>query len=127
MKNFASIASLIATLALAPAAYAGGDGECHFHGNAPAKESVVTGCAKQQKDALAAKGKIDASWKTVALEKAVDKRRYLPEIIRLHNELGQVYSYRGNMPKAIEQFEQWLFCRILVDFAPFERQICLRN
>ncbi len=70
MKNFASIASLIATLALAPAAYAGGDGECHFHGNAPAKESVVTGCAKQQKDALAAKGKIDASWKTVALEKA---------------------------------------------------------
>ena len=70
MKNFASIASLIATLALAPAAYAGGGGDCHFHGNAPAKESIVTACAKQQKDALAAKGKIDASWKTVSLEKA---------------------------------------------------------
>ena len=41
----------------------------------------------------------------LSLEKAVDKRRYLTEIIRLHNELGQIYSYRGNMPKAIEQFE----------------------
>lgn len=40
-----------------------------------------------------------------SLELATDKRRYLPELVRLHNELGQLYSYRGEMPKAIEQFE----------------------
>lgn len=70
MKNSISIASLITILTLAPAAHAGGGGDCHFHGSAPAKESIITGCAKQQKDTLAAKGKIDASWKAVALEKA---------------------------------------------------------
>ncbi len=40
-----------------------------------------------------------------SLEQAIDKRRYLPELVRLHNELGQLYSYRGDMPKAIAQFE----------------------
>ncbi|MBS1809463.1 MAG: VCBS repeat-containing protein [Acidobacteria bacterium] len=40
-----------------------------------------------------------------SLEKALDKRRYLAEIVRLHNELGQLYSYRGNMNKAITHFE----------------------
>ncbi len=75
MKNSVFTASLIAALAFAPAvfapsAYAGGDGDCHFHGNAPAKESTVIGCANQQKDALVGKGKIDASWKSVKLLKA---------------------------------------------------------
>jgi ASPIC and UnbV/FG-GAP-like repeat len=41
----------------------------------------------------------------LSLEKATDKRRYLAEIIRLHNELGQIHSYRGDMAKAIAQFE----------------------
>lgn len=40
-----------------------------------------------------------------SLEKALDKRRYLTEIVRLHNELGQLSSYRGEMPKAIVHFE----------------------
>lgn len=59
----------------------------------------------------AAKGEAEASAfrsaesYLVSLEKAIDKRRYLTEIVRLHNELGQVYSYRGDMPKAIAQFE----------------------
>lgn len=75
MKNSVFTASLIAALALAPAvfspsAFAAGDGDCHFHGNAPAKESIVTGCASQQKDALVGKGKIDASWKSAKLQKA---------------------------------------------------------
>ena len=74
MKNFTATASLFATLvathAFAPVVYAGGGGDCHFHGSAPAKESIVIGCANQQKDALAGKGKIDASWKSVKLEKA---------------------------------------------------------
>ena len=70
MKKFASMATLIATLAFAPAAFAGGGGSCHFHGNAPAKEAVIVGCATDYKDGLASKGKIDASWKGVQLEKA---------------------------------------------------------
>ena len=75
MKNSVFTTSLVATLAFAPAvfsptAYAGGGGDCHFHGNALAKESIVTGCANQQKDTLIGKGKIDASWKSAKLQKA---------------------------------------------------------
>ena len=70
MKNFVSIAALVTTLVMAPSAFAGGGGPCHCHGNTPVAESVVTGCANDQKDALISKGKIDASWKTVQLDKA---------------------------------------------------------
>lgn len=70
MKNFVSIATLVATLAFAPTAFAGGNGGCHFHGNAPIKESILTGCASEQKDALISNGKIDTSWKAVKLDKA---------------------------------------------------------
>lgn len=44
---------------------AGGGGDCHFHGSAPAKEETVTMCAAKRKAALIDKGKIDASWKDV--------------------------------------------------------------
>jgi len=40
-----------------------------------------------------------------ALEKSVDARRHQFEIARLHNEVGQIWSYRGEMTKAIEHFE----------------------
>ena len=40
-----------------------------------------------------------------SLEKATDKKRYRLEIARLHQEVGQLYAYRGDMPKAIEHFE----------------------
>lgn len=71
MKKIISIASLVATLSFAPAAFSGGGGGgCHFHGNAPIKESILTGCANEQKDALISNGKIDASWKAVKLDKA---------------------------------------------------------
>lgn len=70
MKNFVSIAALVTTFALAPAAYAGGDGGCHFHGSAPVKEGVIVGCATEYKDDLVSKGKIDPSWKGVKLDTA---------------------------------------------------------
>ena len=70
MRKFASIATLIATLAVAPAAFASGGGGCHFHGNAPIKESILVGCATEYKNGLASNGKIDASWKGVKLDKA---------------------------------------------------------
>ena len=70
MKNFASIVILSSALFTTSAAFAGGGGNCHFHGNMPAKEAVVVGCATGEKDALAASGKIESSWKSVKLDKA---------------------------------------------------------
>ena len=70
MKNLISIATLLATLSFAPAAFASGGGNCHFHGNAPAKESVVVGCAREQINKLVADAKIEMSWKTATLDKA---------------------------------------------------------
>lgn len=70
MKNFISIATLTAALFVAPSAFAGGGGGCHFHGNAPVKEAVIAGCATEKKDGLIGSGKIDASWKSVKLDKA---------------------------------------------------------
>lgn len=70
MKEITSIATLVAALAFAPAVFASGGGGCHFHGHAPVKESILTGCANEQKDALISKGKIDASWKSGKLEKS---------------------------------------------------------
>lgn len=70
MKNFVSIAALTAALFAAPSAFAGGGGGCHFHGHAPVKESILTGCAAEYKDSLSGSGKIDASWKAVKLDKA---------------------------------------------------------
>ena len=40
-----------------------------------------------------------------ALENSVNASRQQIEIIKLHNELGQLWSYRGDMAKAIEHFE----------------------
>lgn len=76
MKKFASIASiasiacLVAAASFISAAVAGGGGSCHFHGNAPAKEAVVADCASEQMGALIRNGKIDASWKSIKLDKS---------------------------------------------------------
>lgn len=40
-----------------------------------------------------------------ALEKSVEANRHLLEIVQLHNELGQLWSYRGEMANAIKHFE----------------------
>ena len=70
MKNTISIAALTLALFASPSAFAGGSGGCHFHGHAPVKESILTGCAAEYKDGLVASGKIDASWKSAKLDKA---------------------------------------------------------
>lgn len=70
MKKFVSIVTFIATLTIAPTAFAGGGGRCHFHGNAPIKEAILVGCASEYKEGLVSNGKIDSSWKGVKLDKA---------------------------------------------------------
>lgn len=70
MKRILSIASLVAAFAAAPSAFAAEGGGCHFHGNKPASEATVLGCAHQRKDALVASGKLDKSWQAVKHDKA---------------------------------------------------------
>ena len=70
MKKFISLTALTVTLLASPVAFAGGGGGCHFHGSAPVKEAVLVGCATDNKNALAASGKINASWKSAKLDSA---------------------------------------------------------
>ncbi len=70
MKQLITLALFVFAFSFAPAALAAGDGECHFHGSKPASESVVIGCASQNKAALVKAGKIDASWQAVKHDKA---------------------------------------------------------
>ncbi len=69
MKKTVSAVLTLATLLWAPAAFASPGGSCHFHGNKPASEATVSGCAAQRKDALVKGGKLDASWSVVKQEK----------------------------------------------------------
>lgn len=70
MKTLATLGALLLSLFAAPAALADVGGSCHFHGNKPASETVVTDCAAKRKDALVKAGKLDASWRAVKLDKA---------------------------------------------------------
>lgn len=70
MKTLATTSALLLTLFAAPAALADVGGSCHFHGNKPASETVVTDCAAKRKDALVKAGKLDASWQPVKIDKA---------------------------------------------------------
>lgn len=64
-----SSASLALAMSGAPAAHAGGDGSCHFHGSKPAEQQTVISCAVERKDVLVKSGKIDAAWKGVQQDK----------------------------------------------------------
>jgi hypothetical protein len=70
MKKLVSIAVLAMSCFAAPSAFAGAGGGCHFHGHAPVKEALVVRCASDYKDSLVSNKKIDASWKSVKLDKA---------------------------------------------------------
>lgn len=69
MKKFIIAIASVAAFGLSAPVLASGGGECHFHGNTPAKEATVVGCAVQRKDALVSSGKIDPSWKALKQEK----------------------------------------------------------
>ena len=44
-------------------------GGCHFHGNVPAKDAAVIGCANQRKALLVNNGKLDKTWQPIQVEK----------------------------------------------------------
>ena len=70
MKKFQFVATLVASLSLAPVAFAGEGSGCHFHGSAPAKESVVVGCAKERVNGLMGSSQLEKSWKSAQFDKA---------------------------------------------------------
>ena len=70
MKHIISTLAIVLAAGAAPTVWAGGDSDCHFHGNKPAAEATVLNCANQRKAALAGSGKIDKSWQAVKHDKA---------------------------------------------------------
>jgi hypothetical protein len=70
MKHIPIAIAFAAAFAMATPVAASEGGSCHFHGNKPAEEKIVVGCAIQRKDGLVAGGKIDAAWKAVKHDKA---------------------------------------------------------
>jgi hypothetical protein len=84
MKKIASLITFIATITFAPAAFAGGGGGCHFHGDTPVKETILVDCASKYKDGLIKKGKLDASWAGVKMDQACKdpcRLYFLPAVI----------------------------------------------
>ena len=69
MKKSIFAALTLTTALWTPAVFASQGGSCHFHGNKPAAEATVSGCATQRKEALVKGGKIDTTWSTVKLDK----------------------------------------------------------
>ena len=69
MKSLVIAAALVSTLIAAPALASEGS-SCHFHGNKPTTEAVVSDCAAQRKASLVKAGKLDASWQAVKQDKA---------------------------------------------------------
>lgn len=69
MKKSIFAALTLTTALWTPAVFASAGGSCHFHGNKPAAEATVSGCAAQRKDALVKSGKLDASWSSVKQDK----------------------------------------------------------
>ena len=65
MQYLISIAAAAAFMTVSAPALADEGSSCHFHGNKPAAESTVTGCANQRKAALVKAGKLDAAWQAV--------------------------------------------------------------
>lgn len=69
MKTIILSAALFALPALSPVAMADVGGSCHFHGQKPATESVVTDCANKRRATLVKSGKLDNTWQNAKLEK----------------------------------------------------------
>lgn len=69
MKNIISTIAFVAAFGATPAIFAGGGGDCHFHGAKPATEATVLGCASQRKESLVGSGKIDKSWQAIKQDK----------------------------------------------------------
>lgn len=99
MKTLISTCALIASLFAAPAALADVGGSCHFHGNKPATEAVITRCGAERKAALIKAGKLDPSWQTAKLSQAelVDGKK------------GKEWKLSFNNPNANDASKQTLY------------------
>jgi Family of unknown function (DUF6488) len=99
MKTPICACALSLPLFAAPAALADVGGSCHFHGNKPATEAVVTRCADQRKAALVKAGKLDASWQAVKLDKAE----------RVDGKKGKEWKLSFKNPAATDAAKQTIY------------------
>ncbi|MBT9550136.1 MAG: hypothetical protein IV088_04745 [Hydrogenophaga sp.] len=99
MKTLTTVAALLMSLSAAPVALADAGGSCHFHGNKPATETVVTDCGARRKAALVKAGKLDPSWQAVALDKA--------ELV--DGQKGQEWKLSFKNPAAPDTAKQTLY------------------
>lgn len=86
------------SLAAAPA-FADKGGSCHFHGNKPAAESVVIGCADARRDALVKGGKLHISWGTAKHDK----------IEQIDGKKGKEWKISYKNPASPDKDKQALF------------------
>ena len=101
MKKFVHLLTFIATIAAVPAAFAGGDSGCHFHGDTPVKETVLIDCASKRKDMLIKNGKIDASWAGVKLEQ--------PEMVEFKNKKEWKLTFKNSSEKDAAKQTLYMF------------------
>lgn len=69
MKKFIFAVLSLGIFVWAPASFASPGGSCHFHGNKPASEATIGGCASQRKVALVKSGKLDSTWSAIQHDK----------------------------------------------------------
>lgn len=99
MLTISLVATLGSSLVFAPQAQAAEGSKCHFHGNKPAAQAVVSDCATQRRDALVKSGKLDASWQAVKPEKI--------EVI--DGKKGKEWKLTFNNPAVVDKTKSSLF------------------
>ena len=77
MKHVLAAAAIAISTWAAQPAFAAEGGSCHFHGDKPAAEATILGCAQQRKELLVKSGKLDATWMPIKHDKieAVDGKK----------------------------------------------------
>lgn len=69
MRPLHTLMSTLCISLAATSALADKGSSCHFHGNKPAAEPVVIGCADARRATLIKAGKLDPSWAAIKHEK----------------------------------------------------------
>lgn len=77
MKKICTAILFAAASAMAPAAFASGASDCHFHGKSPASQETVTSCSVKRQAQLIESGKLEKSWLNIkpGMPEQVDGKR----------------------------------------------------
>ena len=96
---YSLLTSVTLTLA-APAAQAGADANCHFHGNKPVAEATVVVCATQYKDKLVSGNKVEKTWQAVTKHEKIEQ---------IDGKKGKEWRLTFRNPAATDKTKEALF------------------